>query len=102
MKKSVIVPNYERMRESFCYALQTTWGDYCKAHTEYMKSMWFNEHGKLCTMHTDKRKEELDVAEKAFNKAYKDLQDFDEWVNTEKQWDIFREKLFGEETNDGI
>ena len=102
MKKSVITPNYERMRESFCYAVRTTWVDYVKASNEYMKSIWFNEKGELCMLYTDQRAEELDAAEKAFNKAQQDLVDFDKWVDMQKQHDIFMRKILGEEIDESI
>ena len=102
MNKSTLTPNYERMRESFCYAVQTSWQDYVKTHNEYLKSIWFNEKGEMCMMHTEERKEELYTAEKAFNKAYKDLLDFDEWVKMEKQRDIFMRKILGEEIDESV
>lgn len=85
MKKSIITPNYERMRECFCHALQTAWVDYCKANAAYLESMWFNEQGELCMLYTEQRKEELDKADAALTKAGKDLQDFDAWVRVEKE-----------------
>lgn len=84
IKDKVIIPNYERMRESFVYTLQTAWDDYCKAHSLYLKSMWFNGRGELCTSYTKEAKQTLDEAEAAFIKAGKDLQDFDAWVRMGK------------------
>ena len=97
VKDKIITPNYERMRESFCYALQTTWTDYVKAHNKYMESIWYNEKGELCMLYTEEAADKLEEAYNAFVKAKKDLRDFDEWVKIEKQYDIFRKKLMGEE-----
>ncbi len=97
MKNKIIVPNYERMRESFCHAVQDTWDNYCRAQSKYLKSIWFNSDGKMCMNNTEKYKKEVDEASAAFEKAQQDLVDFDEWVKNEKQYDIFRKKLLGEE-----
>ena len=85
MKKSAITPNYERMRASYCYYLQTAWVNYCKASNAYLTSIWFDDNGKLCMLYSDKLKEKMDEAEAAFNKAGKDLHDFDVWVAMEKK-----------------
>lgn len=95
MKEKMITPNYERMRESFCYAVQYTWLEYCKATSNYLKSIWFNERGELVMNGTDELKKKLDEATAAHDKALRDLKDFDEWVKMQKQSDIFMNKLLG-------
>lgn len=77
--------NYERMRESYCCAVQTTWVDYCKAYKEWLNSIWYNEKGEICMLYTTEAKEKAEKAEAAHLKALKDLNDFDTWVRVEKQ-----------------
>lgn len=85
MNKQTITPNYERMREGFCHALQTAWTEYCTASNEYLTSMWFNEKGEICMLFTNSKLEKYIEAEAAFDKAYKDLNDFDAWVEMDKK-----------------
>lgn len=80
-----ITPNYERIRESYCYILQTAWVDYCKAYKRWLDSIWFNEKGTICTMYTEDFKKQTDEAAERFYKAQKDLMDFDVWVEMEKK-----------------
>lgn len=102
MRKSILTPNYERMRESFCYAVQTAWQDYVKNHNEYLKSIWFNEKGELVMNGTKEFEEKFKEAEKAFNKAQQDLVDFDKWVDMQKQHDIFMRKILGDEIDESV
>lgn len=83
--KEPIIPNYERMREGFCRAVQMTWADYCKAYKKWLDSIFFNEQGEMCMLFTEKYMEESERASEAFNKAYKDLNDFDAWVRMEQR-----------------
>ena len=85
MKNAIITPNYERMRESFCHAVQDAWNDYCIAQSKYLKSIWFNSDGKMVMNNTEKYKKEADEASAAFEKAQQDLVDFDKWVDMQKQ-----------------
>ena len=101
IKDAIIKPNYTRMRESFCRAVQDTWDNYCRAQSKYLKSIWFNKDGKMCMNNTEKYKKEVDKASAAFEKAQQDLVDFDKWVEDEKEFSIFYERLLGNlEKND--
>lgn len=81
----LITPNYERMRSSYCYAVQTAWVKYCEAYKKWLDSIWFNELGEMCVFYTEKYREETDKAAEAFHKAKQDLMDFDAWARVEKR-----------------